>query len=256
MRYSKLTSYRPTFRVPFTPVVQILSIGLFVFFIADLGLSGLAIAGALGAISLGVYLIYGRSRHTGEYALLHLIERITNRAIAGNDLERELRDIVHEKDEIKLDSIDEVFKDAQVLDVPDVNSLEELFAHAAHAITEKISVPAKEVERLLWKRERESSTAISPFVAVPHLVLKDSGVFSLLCVRVSGGVPFTDAFHSVKAIFVLSGSSDQRTLHLQVLAAIAQIAMDPRFEDEWTDALRPEQLREVLLLGKRRRLEQ
>jgi len=200
-----------------------------------------------------VYLFYGRRRHTGEYALLHLIERVTNRKIAGDGLERELREIVHEKDEVALDHVDQVFHTAEVLDA-DAGSLNELFTQAAKLLAPVLNIGEKDLEESLRQRETESSTAISHFVAVPHLVVDHSECFSLLCVRAKEGVEFNERFSSVKAIFILAGSADKRTLHLQTLAALAQIAMDPRFEKEWLKARGAEQLREVLLLGERRRL--
>jgi mannitol/fructose-specific phosphotransferase system IIA component (Ntr-type) len=78
-------------------------------------------------------------------------------------------------------------------------------------------------------------------------------MFELLCARSEQGIAFDDAHNSIKAIFVLAGSRDTRTLHLKTLAAIAQVAMDESFESEWLGARKPERLREVLLLGKRRR---
>ena len=254
MRYSKLTSYRPTFRVRFTPFVQIVSMILFVFFIADLGAAGLIIAGALAIISLGVYLFYGRFRHSGEYALLHVIERITNRKIAGDDLERELRDIVHEKNEVELDRVDEVIKNSSFLDIAGVRELNTLFREAGAALQPHLDMSTDRLEEMLWERERESSTAISPFVAVPHLIVEKSGVFMILGIRTAAGVRFNDKYTDVKAVFVLAGSKDSRTLHLQTLAALAQITMDPRFEREWLSVRKAEQLREVLLLGERRRI--
>lgn len=253
MRYSGLTSYRPSFRVRLTPWIQILSMLLFAFFIIDLGAAGLLVAVSLVAVSLGVYLLYGRSRHRGEYALLHILERITNRAFTGDSLERELRTIVHEKDEVVLDHVDDVLKGAIVLDLPEVRSQEELFAAVADSLSELLEQPPREVERLLWSREKQSSTAISRFVAVPHLVTSLPDHFGLLCARTPSGIHFSDAFPQVRAVFVLAGSPEQRNLHLQTLAALAQIAMDPSFEAAWMEARKAEQLREVLLLGERRR---
>jgi mannitol/fructose-specific phosphotransferase system IIA component (Ntr-type) len=254
MRYSKLTSYRPTFRVRFTPYFQIVAIAAFIFFIIDLGWPGVIVAGSLAVLSMAVYLLYGRRRHMGEYALLHLIERVTNRKIAGDGLERELRDIVHEKDDVALDQVDQVFHNAEVLDVS-ADTLQQLFREAATLLAPLLKMSAKKVEESLLQRETERGTAISGFVAVPHLVVDSSECFSLLCVRARDGVEFNDRFSSVKAIFILAGSADKRTLHLQTLAALAQIAMDPRFEKEWLEARGPEQLRDVLLLGERRRID-
>jgi mannitol/fructose-specific phosphotransferase system IIA component (Ntr-type) len=253
MRYSKLTSYRPTFRVPFSPYVQAFAIAIFLFFIIDLGWTGVIVAASLAVLSMAIYLLYGRRRHAGEYALLHLVERITNRKIAGDGLERELREIVHEKDEVVLDNVDQVFNRAAVLDVA-ATDLKGLFSEAAQALGPVLDIKAKDLETSLQQREKESGTAISDFVAVPHLIVDLTNCFSLLCVRSKNGVVFNERFTSVKAIFVLAGSADKRTLHLQTLAALAQIAMDSRFEKEWLNARGPEQLREVLLLGERRRI--
>ncbi len=176
---------------------------------------------SLVVVSLGVYFLYGRSRHRGEYALLHVLERITNRALTGDNLERELRSIVHEKNEVVLDHVDDVLKAAVVLDLPEVRSQEELFAQAADALSGLLEQEPREIERLLWSREKQNSTAISRFVAVPHLVTQRANHFGLLCARTSSGVHFSDSSPEVKAVFVLAGS--------------------------------PEQFREVLLLGERRR---
>jgi APA family basic amino acid/polyamine antiporter len=181
MRYSRLTSYRPTFRVPLTPATQIISIAIFVFLIADLGRAGLIVAGALVLVSLLVFVVYGRRNHSGEYALLHLVERITNRALTGNHLERELQMIVHEKDEVQHDEVDEVLSRAGTLDLPAGSTVETAFAEIASRLADMLArsecapdpgpPDAQTIRRLLDERERESSTAISEFVAVPHLVV-------------------------------------------------------------------------------------
>ena len=69
------------------------------------------------------------------------------------------------------------------------------------------------------------------------------------------GVIFPDSKEEVHAIFVLVGTRDERNFHLRALAAIAQIVQDPRFEKTWLSARTTENLRDVILLGKRRRRE-
>jgi len=263
MRAGRLTSYRPTFRVPFTPVVQIIAMALFVFFIVDLGAAGLLVTGGLVVSSLAVYLIYGRRKHSGEFALLHVIERITNRAITGDHLEQELQAILHEKDEVHLDEVDHVMANATTLDLPAEASLNIAFQHIAENLAARLDtgtsgpdttrLDPESIRGLLWERENESSTALSEFVAVPHLIVPGEGSFQLVCARSSTGVDFGADHPSIKAIFVLAGTRDNRSLHLRTLAALAQIAMDPAFESEWLAARKPERLREVLLLSDRRR---
>ncbi|MHC5164903.1 MAG: PTS sugar transporter subunit IIA, partial [Planctomycetota bacterium] len=58
---------------------------------------------------------------------------------------------------------------------------------------------------------------------------------------------------SVKAVFVIVGTKDQRTLHLKSLAAIAQIVQSAHFEQYWQQVQTTDQLRDILLLSERRR---
>ena len=55
------------------------------------------------------------------------------------------------------------------------------------------------------------------------------------------------------AVFVLMGSADERNYHLRALMHVAQITQDPGFDAKWMAAAGPEQLRNTVLLGKRRR---
>jgi mannitol/fructose-specific phosphotransferase system IIA component (Ntr-type) len=57
-------------------------------------------------------------------------------------------------------------------------------------------------------------------------------------------------------VFVLAGSADERNFHLRALAAIAQIVQDPHFEEKWMEAKGEEALRDIVLLGERRRHEE
>jgi mannitol/fructose-specific phosphotransferase system IIA component (Ntr-type) len=65
---------------------------------------------------------------------------------------------------------------------------------------------------------------------------------------------FSKQASSVKAVFVIIGSRDERHAHLQALAAIAQIIHGNHFEERWLQAKNKNQLRDLLLLSERRRL--
>jgi len=49
------------------------------------------------------------------------------------------------------------------------------------------------------------------------------------------------------------GSKGERNSHLYSLAAVAQIVRDPQFEKKWAGAKAKEALRDIVLLGERRR---
>ena len=102
-------------------------------------------------------------------------------------------------------------------------------------------------------REAESSTAITPFLAIPHLIAEGENKFMLFLVKCPEGIEFSEEYDNVKAIFVLLGTRDLRNRHLKTLAAIAQVTQGRKFEERWQNALDENQLRDVLLLATRKR---
>ena len=54
-------------------------------------------------------------------------------------------------------------------------------------------------------------------------------------------------------MFVLIGSKDQRNYHLRALMAIAQIAQQKHFHQQWLTAKGTEEIRNLVLLSTRKR---
>ena len=77
--------------------------------------------------------------------------------------------------------------------------------------------------------------------------------FGILIARCRDGIQFCEEAKDIHAAFVLVGTPDERNFHLRTLAAFAQIIQDHAFEKKWMRAKRIEQLRDIILLGKRRR---
>jgi len=74
-----------------------------------------------------------------------------------------------------------------------------------------------------------------------------------LLARAKEGVYFSEQAPKVHAVFVLAGTKDERNFHLRALAAIAQIVQERKFEEKWLKAKSIESLRDLILLGERRR---
>ena len=97
LRESKLVNYKPSFKAPFYPWLQILSIGVFSFFIIDLGVEAVEIVIAFLILCILLYFLYGKRHKRGDYAFLYLLKRIVDKNITGN-LEDELKDILRNRD--------------------------------------------------------------------------------------------------------------------------------------------------------------
>jgi amino acid transporter/mannitol/fructose-specific phosphotransferase system IIA component (Ntr-type) len=254
MRESRLHNYQPRFRSPCYPWVQLVGVVGCGLLLAGMGPAALFSGAALVGIGMFVYWFYGRIRSTREYALLHLVERITSKQLTDRLLETELKEIIRERDDLSRDRFDGIIEQSLVLDFDRHMRMGEFFKLVAQAVAPRLNTSPDTLESLLLEREQESSTVIGPGLAIPHIVLPGERTFDIVLARCKPGIVFPEADSDVHAVFLLAGSKDERNFHLRALAAIAQIAQDLHFYKRWIKAKGEEELRDTVLLGKRLRL--
>ena len=253
LRESRLQNYQPRFRAPLYPWLQIFGIVGFCFLIIEMGREALLISCLLIVVAIFVYWFYGRIRTNREYALLHLIERVTAKELTTYSLESELREIIRERDDIIKDRFDHIVEKCIILDIQESILLDEFFRQAADAMSGRLKLNSSVLLNLLVQREKETSTVLNSDLAIPHIIINGDKTFDILLVRARKGVRFSPEYPNVHTIFVLIGTKDERNFHLRVLSAIAQIVQDPSFEKKWMTAKNERALRDIVLLGTRKR---
>ena len=253
LREGRVMSYRPSFRVPWYPVTPVVSTLLLVFILADVGWDAFAIATTFVVLGVATYYLYGRRRARWSFAMEHLVERMTDRSLVKPGLERELHEIVLDRDGVQTDSFDELVRNSMFMEVDGHVTLDEVFRRAGETLADTMQVNARWLHERLTEREAASSTALSDFLAVPHVVDEAIPTLSFLIARAKEGVQCSPENESVQALFFLLGPPAQRNLHLRSLAAIAQLVQNPGFEQRWVQAKDHEAVQSLLLLGGRRR---
>ncbi len=255
LRESHLQNYRPSYRAPFYPWLQILSLLLFSLLLIDIGWEALLISGSLVFIAVMIYVLYGKRKNNSPFAMLRLLQRLTNqKLVAGAELEQELKEILSERDDIIFDRFDKLVDSAIITDMEGPFSLEGLVDHCASRLSEVLDISQEDIIELLLAREEESSTALNSQVAVPHIVIEGMKKFRIMIVRIKEGVHFSPLYPTIKAVFILAGTRDERQFHLQALSAIAQITLQPDFIHDWMQAQSPSNLRDILHLADRQRI--
>jgi len=253
LRESGLGNYRPLFRSPVYPWLQLAGLLGLGFVLFELGAGAYAIIAVLILAAFLVFWFFGRKEARQESALLHLIARLTDRRLVSGSLEAELKQIIKERDEIVWDRFDHLVEDAVVLDEEDAMERDAFFQLAARQIAPRLDLSPERMAAILKQREDENSTLLSSSLAVPHVVVEGKERFEILIARVKGGVRFSEDAPAVDTIFVLAATRDERNFHLRALAAIAQVAQQAGFEERWAAARDAQGLRDVILLTKRRR---
>jgi amino acid transporter/mannitol/fructose-specific phosphotransferase system IIA component (Ntr-type) len=253
MRESRIQSYRPRFRSPVYPYVHIASIVAYSALIIDMGTVPLLITAGFIVLSAAWYLLYVSRRVSRASAVMHVVERVTDRELKTVTLEDELRDILLERDDIIEDRFDKLIRECEILDIEKQVKAEKIFRRVSTILAAKLDTDEYVLFEKFLHREAEGGTVIEPGFAIPHVVVEGEKKFEILLVRAREGIVFPHSAEPVKIMFVLAGSKDERNYHLRALMAIAQIAQQKHFEEQWFAARDAQGLRNLILLSKRKR---
>jgi len=252
MRESKIINYRPTFKSPFYPWIQIFAVIIYGFLIFEMGLIPLLLSFSFVGVSFVWFLVSARQikRHS---ALMHLVERVTAKEFLDTRLEDELKEILHKRDHVIKDRFDHVIDACPVLDLEKGMKRDEFFSLVSEVLSKRIGVDKEKIKELLIKREEQTTTVIEKGLALPHIVVEGTKKFEVMMVRSKEGIIFTPDKEPVHIVFILVGSSDERNFHLRSLMAIAQIVREPDFYKNWMWMRDAESLRMLVLSSTRKR---
>jgi APA family basic amino acid/polyamine antiporter len=257
LRLARVKNYRPKFKAPLFPVVQILAIIVYIFLIAEMGTVTLLLFAGLMLLGLGWYFLYARMHVRSTSALITLTERLASPSLheitSREQLEKELLQIVKERDDIRFDRFDMLIRRAPLVDLKESVTVDGLFRIVADNLHERLGLRPDELVRLLHEREAESTTAVSPGLAIPHIICPGTGCFSVMLLRCREGIDFGADTGPVHFVFVLAGSRDERNFHLKALMAIAHIVREVTLETLFSTADTMEEIRDRILLSRRPR---
>ncbi|MHC4495260.1 MAG: amino acid permease, partial [Planctomycetota bacterium] len=253
MRESRIQSYRPRFKSPLYPYIHIFAIVAYGALIVDMGRIPLVTTAGFVGLSAVWYWLYVRRRVGRASAVLHIVERVADRELQTVTLENELRDILLERDDVIEDRFDKLIRECQILDIEGQKDAEEVFREVSAILAERLGSNEYVLFEKFLHRESEGGTVVQPGFAIPHIVVEGQNKFDVLLIRARDGIKFRGVQEPVRIMFVLLGSKDERNYHLRALMAIAQIAQQKDFEQQWLAARDTEAIRNLILLSTRKR---
>jgi len=257
MRASKIQNYRPLYKSPLYPWLQIAGIATYLFLIIDMvaqmGPMPLVVLGAFLAAGAIWYGLYVRTRIVRVSALVRLVKNTVSKEIRHGRLDAELLDIALERDEVTRDRFDHIIAACPILDIAESTPAADMFDQAATLLAGPVKTDEKVLADLFHAREAESSTVVQPGLAIPHVIVEGQDIFDILLLRCKGGAIFPGHDVPVHVGFVLVGSRDQRNFHLRALMAVSYIVSEPEFFRRWLTAPTAEALRDIVLLSSRER---
>ncbi len=253
LREGKLVNYKPSFKAPLYPFLQIFNVLIFSYFIIELGIEAVEITLGLVLAGFIVYWFYGRKRQKKEYALLHLLERVTARELTEDILEDELREIIIDREGIEQDFFDDLIKEAEITDMEGPETIENVIRNSVVIISREVDMDPDELSSRFLTRRKESNICISDFAAVHHIVLEGEGKMFLKIIRSKNGIRFTDRKDEIKALFLVGGTREKRKPQFEALDCIASVIEQKEFKEKWLTAENHVELKNLLTLCNRDR---
>jgi len=253
MRESKIRHYRPKFKSPFYPWVQIAGIFGLVFLVFEMGLIPMLIVGFFILFGFLWYWFYARDKIWREYSLLHVFDRITGKKTSTFMTDEELREILIERDDITEKRFEEIIKKCEIIDIDKILHPDELAHLISHRLSEKLNTEEKKLYKILRQKERDSNIIVHPGVAILSHTIKGRDKFEILLIRSKKGLLISDDADPINAFVVIVASPDLQNFYNHSLMWIVQIADETDFKDEWINAKDSEGIRDIILSSWKKR---
>jgi APA family basic amino acid/polyamine antiporter len=258
MREAKLASYDPGYRSPFYPWLQIFGIVSAAVLIFEMGVWSLGFTLGLGLIGVLWFAFYGRKRVHRTGAIFHVFERLGRSRYEG--LDHELRGILKEKGLREEDPFEEIVARSCVIDLDHPVEFEAVVEDVSKWMANHTEHSADDIRDKLLERTHIGATPVTHGVGLPHLWIAELQHPEMVLVRSrTPGIhiqymhPLTDqeTEDNLKAIFFLFSPDDDPSMHLRMLAQIAEHVDSDSFATEWEAAKNDQELKEVLLHDER-----
>lgn len=247
MRESNIKHYKPSYKSPLYPWIQIIGIAGYSFLLFDMGAAALLVVALFIVAGLGWYFIYVRGRIKREYALLHIIERITGIKQTDQLLEEELREILNERDEVTEQQFHNLIKECPLLDIETERTAFELAEKVADLLYQPLSLKREKLLKLILDREKIPEILIQNGIACMSIPIKGHNKFEIMIIRDKQGIIFSDPENPVYCAFIIVYSSDEWNFQFHTVSWFIEIAEVENFEQEWLESKTVNDLRNIII---------
>ena len=253
MRESKIRHYRPKFKSPFYPLVQIAGMIGLIFLIFQMGFIPMILVGCFILFGFLWYWFYARDNIWREYSSLHIIERIKEEKSTTFMTDKELKKILIQRDEIDENRFEEMLKQCKVLDIYKYLQPDDLFKLISKELKDKVNIKEEALYKLLKARKKDSNVVIHPGMAIFSNKVKGRNKFEIVLVRTKKGLIISKDIDPIHSIFIIITTSDNQSYYLHALMWLVKISEDPDFEKNWINGKNVEDIRDAILKAWKKR---
>ncbi len=246
MREARISTYKPGFKAPFYPWLQIIGILISFWLIIEMGILAIAFTGMVTIACVLWYQFYASGSLERRGAIFHIHERLGQQRYEG--LERELMTIIHDRTQAENLSYEALIARSVVMDfrygIYDVEHILDILGEKAQS--------QFEIDAELMRTKFASDVLIlhpisegvhiayqtSPDVTQPELFVFRFGPQARL------NVQRADAAHTIMFLIVPQKPAG---LDLRLAGHLAEVVQSDHFELRWLNAATERDMNEVLM---------
>lgn len=251
MRESKIEAYKPGYKSPLYPWMQIAGMIISVWLVAEMGLLAVGFTGTVVIFCIGWYFYYAHGKVKRQGAIYHVHARLGQ--LRYEALEHELMTIINEKNINTSLTYEEVIARSIVLHMEEnIHNMEQLVLKAAITLNKRLKLDRdllKEQLSDLWSNFIEMKAG----VFFKYIQLEDVKIPEMLAVHSIDGINFNIKKEEKKAhaiIFLVTPKSSP-ILHMRIIGHLAELIEAEEFLNRWKNAKNEKAMKQVLLTDER-----
>lgn len=251
MRESKIEAYKPGYKSPFYPWVQIAGMVISLWLVAEMGLLAVGLTGTLIIICIGWYFYYAHGKVKRQGAIYHIHARLGQ--LRYEALEHELMTIINEKNVNTSLTYEEVIARSIFLKASkDQTNFERLVMKATIQLDRRLKLKRQVLKDQLSNLE-QNFTRLREGVFFKYVQLDEVLIPEMVAIQSKEGITLTIGKEETvaHAILFLVTPADRPLLHMRIIGHLAELIDAEEFLNRWKKAKSENELKEVLLSDER-----
>ena len=251
MRESRIEAYKPGYKSPFYPWLQIAGMIISLWLVAEMGLLAVGLTGTLIIFCIGWYFYYAHGNVKRQGAIYHIHARLGQ--LRYEALEHELMTIINEKNLNNSLTYQEVIARSIVLQVEDDHTdIERLMLRSTLTLNQRLKLNRDHLRKHLTDFE-DNFIEMKDGVFFKYVQLDKVKIPEMLAVHSSKGIEFELDKEKKKAfaIIFLATPKDKPLLHMRIIGHLAELIEAEGFLERWKNAKIEKAMKQVLLTDER-----
>jgi APA family basic amino acid/polyamine antiporter len=251
MRESKIEAYKPGYKSPLYPWVQIAGMIISVWLVAEMGLLAVGLTGTLIIICIGWYFYYSHGKVKRQGAIYHIHARLGQ--LRYEALEHELMTIFNEKNLNSALTYEEVIARATVIQASDQQTdFNRLVSKAAIQLDRRLNLERDFLKDRLLDVSK-NFTKLKEGVFFKYVQADNIAIPEMIAIQSNGGIKIELAGGEERAVALifLVTPTDRPLLHMRIIGHLAELIEAEEFLGRWKKAENEKDLKNVLLTDER-----